>query len=211
MNFLKIIVDTQSIQINLNPWPILIGLIILWGGIKIWRRGFGKDIEINEAELGIGSAKITFRPNYDDAQIAYKLLIELSTRKLGLPIQPEQDVIVEVYNSWYEFFKITRELIKAVPVTKVRNNQSTRILVDTAIDVLNEGVRPHLTKWQARFRRWYESELQKDNSVASPQEIQKQFPEYSFLIEDMQKVNSKLIHYKDVLLKIAYGKSKNEH
>lgn len=50
-------------------------------GLATWQR-----FEIEEAEFGLGDQKITLRPNDLDRQIAYKIWVELSTRKIGLPI-----------------------------------------------------------------------------------------------------------------------------
>jgi len=71
-----------------------------------------KAFSIDEAEIGIGHQKIKLVPNEQDIQIAYKLWVELSTRKIGLEIDYEYDLIYEVYRSWYSFFSIARELIK---------------------------------------------------------------------------------------------------
>ena len=79
-----------------------------------------KSYEINEAAIGIGSNRVTIKPNYQDMQIAYELWVELSTRKIGLPIDLDNDVIEEIYDSWYEFFKLTRELVKCIPISKIR-------------------------------------------------------------------------------------------
>lgn len=162
--------------------------------------------EINEAEIGIGSQKVKIKPNQSDMQIAFKLYVELSTRKIGLPIDFEHDVIEEIYNSWYEFFKITRELIKEIPVTKVRECQSTKDITRISIDVLNSGLRPTLTKWQARFRRWYEKEIANTNNESlSPQDIQQRFPQFNELKQEMQIVNNNLIEYRKKLKELAMG------
>jgi hypothetical protein len=58
-----------------------------------------------------------------------------------------------------------------------------------------------LTKWQARFRSWYEFERAKNTSI-SPQELQKQFPDYRELMDDMLRVNEQLIVYASELKKI---------
>ena len=123
-----------------------------------------KTYEIDEAEIGIGGEKVKIKPNYQDMQIAYRLWVELSTRKIGLAIDLDNDVVNEIYDSWYEFFKLTRELIKEIPVSKIRKDESTKELVRIAIEVLNEGIRPHLTKWQARFRKWYKIEIQREEN-----------------------------------------------
>lgn len=165
-----------------------------------------RSMEINEAEFGLGDHKIKLRPNTMDLQIAYKIWVELSTRKIGLPIDLDHDVISEVYDSWYGFFSVTRDHIKEVPATRFRRKDTERI-IHLSIEVLNSGVRPHLTRWQARFRRWYEHELMmEDNLVIDPQDIQKKFPQYEELVEDLRVVNSRLILYRQKLHQLLTGK-----
>ncbi len=163
-----------------------------------------KDFEIDQAEIGTGTGKLRLRPNMTDRQVAYAIWVELSTRKIGLPIDFEHDVIAEIYNSWYEFFSVTRDLVKSIPVNKVRHS-STQKIIKLSIEVLNEGLRPHLTMWQARFRRWYENELNKTSGdlVIDPQEIQKSFPKYDELKTDMEKVNQRLISYRDHMRRLV--------
>jgi len=161
---------------------------------------FRRNYEINQIELGIGSGKVTLKPNNVDLDVAYKLWVELMTRKLGLPYDQEHDVIVEIYDSWYEFFRLTRELVKSIPVSRIVQNESTQTLVAISIDVLNKALRPHLTKWQSKYRHWYDKELNKpENALKSPQEIQKAFPEYKSLVEDITKTNHHLVAYAKVL------------
>jgi hypothetical protein len=209
INLINLSADsTINVEFFINKW-ILLGLatliiIYILNNIKYNFKSKRKYFEIEGAEIGSRESKIKIKPNYEDAQIAYKLWAELSTRKIGLPIDFENDVIDEIYNSWYEFFKITRELVKNIPVNKIRKNESTQKLVYIAIDVLNVGIRPHLTLWQARFRKWYHAELLKEeNCSLSPQEIQKRFPDFERLVADMKSVNQKLIKYRDVLEDLA--------
>lgn len=166
---------------------------------------FLRSYEIDEAEFGIGSQKLKLRPNTTDMQIAYKIWVELSTRKIGLPIDLEHDVISEVYDSWYGFFSVTRDHIKEVPVSRFRRKNTEKI-IGLSIDVLNSGIRPHLTRWQARFRRWYERELGKnENADAFPQDIQRKFPDYDGLVEDLQIVNGRLIQYRQKMHDLISG------
>lgn len=173
---------------------LLVAIIFL--RFYIGKEGKLQDFELNEAEFGLGEHKFKLKVNDDDRQIAYKIWVELSTRKIGLPIDLENDVITEVYDSWHTFFSVTRELIKDVPVRKYRRD-STEKIVRLSIEVLNEGLRPHLTRWQARFRRWYEQASGETNFVKiSPQEIQQQFPHFQQLADDMKIVNDRLIAYR---------------
>lgn len=168
--------------------------------------GIGRSFDIEEAEIGLGDQKITLRPNDTDRQIAYQIWVELSTRKIGLPIDLDDDVVVEIYDSWYSFFGVTRELLKDVPVAKFRRADTEKI-IRLSMEVLNVGIRPHLTKWQARFRRWYEHTMaQEDKLSASPQDVQQEFPQFADLKDEMQEVNDRLIAYRRKMHQIVSGK-----
>ena len=101
------------------------------------------------------------------------------------------------------FFSVTRELIKDVPVSKFRR-QDTEKIIKLSIEVLNTGIRPHLTKWQARFRRWYERSLEQDEYLdLPPQDIQKSFPHYEELKADLETVNQRLIRYREKMYELV--------
>lgn len=159
-----------------------------------------KSITIDEITLGIGdsSAKLTY--NKKDQEIAYKLWVELSTRKIGLMFDKEHDVITEVYNSWYEFFKIARELLKDIPANRLPYSND---LIELTEKVLNQGLRPHLTTWQAKYRKWYEKELD-NNTEDTPQELQRKYPHYDELVNDLINTNMRMIEYKKLMKKIAF-------
>ena len=183
-------------------WVILLGiLVVVLGIIKTsWFNFFSNQIVVDEANLGIGQNTIKLKFNRKDQEIAYKLWVELNTRKIGLEIEKDHDVIVEIYNSWYSFFGIARELLKEMPCEKLEYSET---LVVLTIEVLNIGLRPHLTQWQAKFRKWYDIEC-KNNEKLSPQEIQKQYPEYDLLLSDLIKTNEKMIYYRNLMKEIAF-------
>lgn len=193
-------------SVVLGAWvaPVILLLIIaalLW----FWFHGriaFGT-FELDSAGIGIGDTTVSFKPNRTDRQIAYAIWVELSTRKIGLVIDPEHDVISEVYDSWYSFFGVTRDLIKEVPAHKLKS-KGTRAIVRASVQVLNEGLRPHLTQWQARFRRWLEATLKEDD-FRDPQLVQQEFPKYDDLVKDMLEINAKLIEYRKAMYELATG------
>lgn len=148
---------------------------------------------------GIGQVELT--PNTQDLTIAHQIWTELVTRKAAIPIDPEHDVIHEVYDSWYHLFGRIRLLIADIPATKIHDHDSTKLLVDIAIKTLNQGLRPHLTKWQARYRHWY-AQAREDNPSLSPQELQRTYPNYDELIADMKRVNKQLEEYAEELKKL---------
>lgn len=195
-----------SITAIANLWLVLAIILICWASTRAWswiRGHFEAEFDIDEVEIGIGVGKVKLSPSHEDLQMAYRLWVELKTRKLGLPFEEKHDVIVEIYNSWHEFFRITRELIKAIPVSKVRSQKSTRALIGVSIDVLNVAIRPHLTKWQARFRHWYELEVSKPaNLDIPPQELQRRYPEYKELVTELRATNAHLVTYASTLSRI---------
>jgi len=204
--FSFVLSDDWSVDLHLSPIPLLI-LAAIFAVIFLLMQAYRKhklvDWELDGAEMGLGDHKLSFKPNNTDRQIAYSIWVELSTRKIGLPIDAEDDVISEVYDSWYAFFSVTREMIKDIPVSKVRG-KSTSQIIDLSVEVLNEGLRPHLTKWQARFRHWYERQMD-NKSDASPQEVQKDFPAYDELVADLLEVNKRLMIYRLKMNELVRG------
>lgn len=194
---------TGVLEISANAWLLatLGGVFFLLLIIRWLSGGFSfTNFEIDQAEIGVGQNKFRFKPNITDRQVAYAIWVELSTRKIGLPIDLDHDVVAEIYDSWYNFFSVTRELIKSVPVNQVKR-ASTQAIIKLSIEVLNEGLRPHLTRWQARFRSWYNRELKRyegDSGIAvlDPQQIQATFPQYQELKQDLERVNDALIRYR---------------
>ncbi len=160
-------------------------------------------ITIDEVNLGIGDTSVKLVYNKKDQEIAYKLWVELSTRKIGLPFDQENDVISEVYNSWYDFFKIARELLKEIPVSRLPYSND---LIKLTEKVLNTGLRPHLTMWQAKFRKWYSDNTNKKNKEKTPQQIQMMYPDYEELKKDLIETNTRMIEYKKLMEKIAFEK-----
>jgi len=151
-----------------------------------------------------GGSTVEVRPNEDDLQIAHRIWTELVTRKAALPLDPEHDIIVEVYDSWYALFGRIRELIADIPARLVRDEKSTRELVHIATSTLNDGLRPHLTEWQARYRNWYANQTEQ-LKTRTPQQVQREYPDYARLVGDMTKVNRQLIAYAEALKRAVDG------
>ncbi len=209
-DLISVVLDSSfNLSVDLNGYFVALLLILAILGVFAYGKFVNnwklKSFDIDETEFGIGNHKVKLKPNLLDRQIAYQVWIELSTRKIGLEIDLEDDVVYEIYDSWYSFFAITRELLKDVPVSKFKRADTEKIIRLT-IDILNDGLRPHLTKWQSRFRKWYENALKNDeNLVANPQDIQKQFPQFEDLEKDLLRVNAHLINYRRKMYEIISG------
>ena len=195
-----------SLSIKLNYFAIILLFVILFGVSIIVKKILPllhkNSMYIDEVELGIGTnSKVKIKFSREDREIAYKLWVEMSTRKIILPFDEENDVIVEVYDSWYSFFVIARGLLMDIPVEKLN---SSKQLISVTDRVLNKCLRPHLTKWQARFRKWYNLQLD-SNSDLTPQEIQYTYPHYNELVNELKAINKNIDYYGEVLKKLAFN------
>lgn len=123
---------------------------------------------------------------------ANRIYIELTTRKAAIPIDENNDLIEEIYNSWYKLFCIIRDEMKTLPIKYFQENFPPAI--ELAMKILNEVLRPHLTEHQGKFRSWLENARQNSKyKNITPQELQKKYSNYISLINSMKEVNKMLI------------------
>ena len=196
MELVKIeFLDKSNLVMTLNVWVLLVTVCLIVGCYYFFeliiKKQFFKSIEISEAVIGIGKSSIKIKCDKRVQGIAYKIWIELKTRKIGIMFEEDQDVITEVYDSWYEAFKIIRKQLEEIPEERIGDAKE---LIDIVLKVLNDGLRPHLTKWQAKYRAWYKKEKEKNQDM-TPQEIQKMYPEYQELVSDLKKTNEIMINF----------------
>jgi len=205
MDFFSVYIDEHlNIVIQISVWIVIAAILLFVLYYFLIRKLFKYNLVRVDIKLGnVGVAE--FRPNKTDLQIAHKIWTELVTRKAAIPIDEDNDIIEDIYDSWYALFKKVRDFIGEIPADLVRNNKSTKEIVRIATQTLNEGLRPHLTKWQARFRTWRTSKKDKLMEM-TPQEFQKEYPQYKDLIDDLLKVNRQLIQYAQELKKIIDSK-----
>lgn len=191
----------QNVVVSLN-WITIVVLLLLillvsWVIKWIYKKAILKTVKIEEATIGIGNSTVTIKYDGCIKEIAYKIWIELTTRKIGIKFNERYDVISEVYDSWYEAFKVIRTLLADIPANRIDDAKG---LIDLTTKVLNNGLRPHLTAWQAKYRAWYNSAL--TDATVAPQEIQREYPEYQLLVDDLKKTNDIMIKYADELKRL---------
>jgi hypothetical protein len=211
ISLIKLTIDYTKPSLTLeSDWYFVVILILILFTFKLflikrllkWFNWYEMEVEIS------GSPKITFKVerNNENLYIANRIYIELTTRKAAILFDEENDVIEEVYNSWYKLFGIIRDEIKTVPGKYLKDHDPTSALIGLTTRILNEGLRPHLTNFQARFRKWYSDEKNKpENKDLSPQEIQKKYPDYKNLITSIRQVNRTLIDFSIELNKLVKG------
>ena len=203
---IQIALENGMLNLSLGPWLLLLMVMaIIFVFVKFLRRFSG--YEVVEADLkiaGIGSVKI--KPNSNNIQIAHSAWVEITTRKVSLPFDEENDVIVERYNAYFQRLERLRDLTKGINANSIRANKETKALINIMVKVLNNGLRPHLTRWQARFRKWYdEARLLDENKGLAPQDIQRKYPEYKQLKNDLKILQNDMTEYTLFLKNMAQG------
>ena len=205
--------NAPSITVETNWWFLTI-LFILFSIYFIWGRRYFKQLRTKwysgETTLKIKTPLFEYQNkivrSWENLYIANRIYIELVTRKAAIPIDEENDVIKEVYDSWFTLFTAIRNEIKNLPGEFIKNHRPSNALIDLTTEILNHGLRPHLTEHQARFRKWYAEQLEdNDNKGKNPQDIQKAYPVYSKLIDSMKEVNETLRLYSIELKKLIDG------
>ena len=160
-----------------------------------------------EVTLGFGGLTTRLIPDDDVAGIAHQAWAELVTRKAGIQVE-DDDLIVEVYDSWYTLFSVLRILAKEVPVSTLQKPSDAKTLLDTLMTTMNEGLRPHLSKYHAAFRHWWERLPNAATQDVSPQERQRQYPKYQELMSDMRDVNRNLLGTAETLRRLAHERER---
>jgi hypothetical protein len=151
---------------------------------------------INSIEKYIQILQISFQPEVEDKIKLYanRIYIELITRKAGILIDDENDVIEELYNSWYKLFCIIRDELKALPLECLKDQSNPETAQGISINILNQILRPHLTKFQAKYRHWIaKAKESHEYEACPPQELQKNYPEYEALMKSLKDTNKSLI------------------
>lgn len=144
--------------------------------------------------FGIGSASWEADPTEQNA--AWELYIELVTRVAVQSLSAEQGTVREAMNSLYSLFGSTREILrKAGPAVGASHDSVGGI----AITVLNNGLRPFLSKWHPLLQMW---EATKPENV-SPQAHEKKWEQEPTLRRELEGLRQNLEQYANALGDIA--------
>lgn len=152
-----------------------------------------KKVSVN-LPFGIGGAEWEADPT--ERRAAWSLYVELVTRITVQPLESEQGLLREALNSLYSLFGITRQILReAGPDVGVSRNSVGGI----AIAVLNNGLRPFLSKWHPALEEW---EAQRPNTTSGKQH-EKDWSEEPQLRSELELLTKDLQKYAEALAKIV--------
>lgn len=158
-----------------------------------WNVGSIKEVSLS-LPFSIGSVK--WVPDRTEQEAAWALYIELVTRISVQRLDLDQGLVREAMNSLYSLFATTREILKkAGPGVGISKNSVGGI----AIMVLNNGLRPFLSKWHPLLHAW---ESQKPSSL-SAKEHERNWSEEAKLRGELEKLRKDLESYSCLLAEIV--------
>ena len=160
--------------------------------------------------LPFGLGNVVYEASDQDRVLAWKMYVQLKTRKAALLFDEEFDIISNVHDSLHDIFAVTRDLLSEI---RPYHGETQKNIADFVLRVLNDGIRPHLTQWHAAFRGWWDNaNTVTENSRKSPGDLQKEFPQHKELVSDLKRMNDELAKYAEELLEVVHaipGKTKD--
>ena len=144
--------------------------------------------------FGIGSAEWQADPT--ERKAAWSLYIELVTRIAVQPLEIDHGTVREALNSLYSLFASTREILKDAGPTVGASYDSVGGI---AIAVLNNGLRPFLSKWHPLLQAW---EIKRPSNL-SPKEHEKKWSEEPKIRDELTILRADLEKYSNALAEIA--------
>jgi hypothetical protein len=144
--------------------------------------------------FGMGSAE--WEADSTQRRAAWALYVELVTRIAVQELADDAGLVREAMNSLYTLFGTTREILRAAGPDVGASRESVGGL---AIAVLNQGLRPFLTKWHPMLQIW---EAQRPTE-RSPKEHEQQWTEEAALRQELAALRGQLSIYAQALAEIA--------
>lgn len=140
--------------------------------------------------FGLGGIEIDV--NQEEARAAWNLYVELATRIAVQPLAAGQGSAREALTSVYQVFGVTREVLRtAGPAIAAGPDH----LGPVAIRILNEGLRPFLTRWHTSLTR-FEAAQTGTYSDAD-------WPERPVFDRELAAVQAQMAEYLTILAEIA--------
>jgi hypothetical protein len=144
--------------------------------------------------FGLGSAE--WEADSTQRRAAWALYVELVTRVAVQELANDVGLVREAMNSLYTLFGTTREILREAGPDVGASRESVGGL---AIAVLNQGLRPFLTKWHPPLQIW---EAQRPNEK-SPKEHEQAWSEEPILRQELATLRGELEIYAQALAKVA--------
>ena len=160
----------------------LIGLVISAIAVA-YNRGSGfltlSEMTLNLPQFG----EMKFAINLEYRRVAWKLFVETLTRVSTQPLGIEDGSLREALTSLYSLFSATRELLKNMPPSKPASKITVEML---AVKMLNQEIRPFLSKWHVRLKKF---------EGIRPGVEESEWPQNEECRQELEALRSRLMNY----------------
>jgi hypothetical protein len=144
--------------------------------------------------FGLGSAE--WEADSTQRRAAWALYVELVTRIAVQELADDAGLVREAMNSLYTLFGTTRQILREAGPDVGASRESVGGL---AIAVLNQGLRPFLSKWHPMLQIW-EAKCPIDRS---PKEHEQLWDEEPKVRQELSALRGELEIYAQALAKVA--------
>ncbi len=149
------------------------------------------NLSIESAEANVAGQKIVFRANVEQ-KAAWRLYVEINTRVATQPLKANQGLLREALNSLYKIFDVTREILKEAGPEVAQGKESLGFY---SMAILNDILRPFLTKWHPMLLDW---ENQRESSQTMTKH-EKEWAHSKTLRKELEILRKDLIKYCNAL------------
>ena len=156
------------------------------------------DVGLN---LGVFYVKGTWEPNENERKAAWEMYVELITRVSAEGLRAREGILRESLNSLYSIFDCTRIILKkyGTDVARPRKRTDEYSFGLLAVMILNQVLRPFLTKWHPILEE-YEAKKPEEMSIKAYEDKWEQNDQMRAELNDVRRV---LICFSYYLARIA--------
>ena len=147
------------------------------------------------------AGSINLAVSRNDQEVAWKIYSQITTRVAVVDFNEDYDSFTVVNQSLYTVFGIIRDQIGNIPIERIRREKSDE-LVKFYTGILNEGIRPYLSKWHMPISKWVETQKAK-HPESTIYELEKTFPRRTEILQDIKNMNDRMKKNSEALLKIV--------
>lgn len=158
-------------------------------------------ISTTDVSVSAGGISFSLKASKSDKEVAWRIYTQIKTRIASVKFDENYDSLYLSNNSLHKIFLYIRDEISKIPLSRIRSERDDKI-VDFYLNILNEGIRPYLSKWHIPISNWVESEREKypDESLL---DIEKRYSLRDKALMDIKEMNIRMDAFAKELLKIV--------
>lgn len=147
--------------------------------------GYARTIRLTEMTVSVPQfSELKFVVTRNNELVAWRLFVEATTRVAVQPLADGHGLIREALSSFYALFTTVRQvLVEAHPSTRTSGKPTIEHL---AIAMLNNEMRPFLSKWHGRLSEW---------ERANPGPTDAEWPENQQCRTEMEALRLRMLTY----------------